>query len=80
MRGGVVADEDGGEAHVAELGDHDGHLLAHPRAERLAVDEGRRHRSEVTPVGARQVPPARMRSTSASSSVVRGVSLSSSRS
>jgi hypothetical protein len=43
VRGGVVADEDGGEAHMTELGDRGSHLLAHLRTERLAVDDGCRH-------------------------------------
>src|SRR4029079_4639516 len=53
VRRRVVADQNGGEPYASELGDGSGHLLAHLRAERLAVDEGGGHRSEVTPVGAR---------------------------
>ena len=43
LRGGILADEDRGEADVAEPSDVGGHLGAHLRRERLAVDERRCH-------------------------------------
>ena len=45
VRSGVVADEDGREPDVAEIGDRSGDFLAHFRAESLAVEEGRCHAS-----------------------------------
>jgi hypothetical protein len=47
VRRGVVANQHGGEADVAELGDRSGHLLAHLRAEGLAVDERRGHEARL---------------------------------
>ena len=49
VRCGVVADEHRGEADVPELRDLRGDLLAHLRAERLAVEEGRGHARQVSP-------------------------------
>jgi hypothetical protein len=46
VRGRVVADEDGREADVAELGDLGRDVRANPLRKRLAVHEGRRHDRE----------------------------------
>ncbi|MDX6467502.1 MAG: hypothetical protein QOI27_2542, partial [Gaiellaceae bacterium] len=47
-RGGVVPDEHGREADMAEPGDFGRHLGANFLRERLPVDDGRRHGVEVT--------------------------------
>ena len=47
VRGGVVADEDGRDADVVELGDRRRDFLAHPGGEGFPVDEHGRHEARL---------------------------------